>query len=199
MENRPSPLRSRRVCRFCLTEAEPLSFIYERDHNKPFQVPLTLQIMSCVAIEVSGPPPLLLLRVTFSARQTRFFARTRRPNSLPPSSLPSLPESPLSGISWEPRVIRGGGVGDIRSRGGCVFVVCRVRVEDGDCLMTSVTWTVGLPADPAEQRRDVSAREERTRRVVASARSRLNFFFLSFFLLISFISAPPLRSIREFT
>lgn len=57
MENRPSPLRSRRVCRFCLTEAEPLSFIYERDHNKPFQVPLTLQIMSCVAIEVSGPPP----------------------------------------------------------------------------------------------------------------------------------------------
>lgn len=55
MENRPAPLRSRRVCRFCLTESEPLTFIYERDHNKPFQVPLTLQIMSCVAIEVSGP------------------------------------------------------------------------------------------------------------------------------------------------
>lgn len=53
MENRPAPLRSRRVCRFCLTESEPLSYIYERDHNKPFQVPLTLQIMSCVAIEVS--------------------------------------------------------------------------------------------------------------------------------------------------
>lgn len=52
MENRPAPLRSRRVCRFCLTETEPLSFIYERDHSKPFQVPLTLQIMSCVAIEV---------------------------------------------------------------------------------------------------------------------------------------------------
>jgi len=55
MENRPAPLRSRRVCRFCLTESEPLSFIYERDHTKPFQVPLTLQIMSCVAIEVSVP------------------------------------------------------------------------------------------------------------------------------------------------
>lgn len=55
MENRPAPLRSRRVCRFCLSDSEPLSFIYERDHNKPFQVPLALQIMSCVAIEVSGP------------------------------------------------------------------------------------------------------------------------------------------------
>lgn len=55
MESRPAPLRSRRVCRFCLSDSEPLSFIYERDHNKPFQVPLALQIMSCVAIEVSGP------------------------------------------------------------------------------------------------------------------------------------------------
>lgn len=53
-------MRSRRVCRFCLTESEPLNYIYERDHNKPFQVPLTLQIMSCVAIEVSEHrlPPL---------------------------------------------------------------------------------------------------------------------------------------------
>ncbi|KAK2584340.1 hypothetical protein KPH14_006731 [Odynerus spinipes] len=62
MENRPTPLRSRRVCRFCLTETEPLSFIYERDHNKPFQVPLTLQIMSCVAIEVyaaDGMPQMI--------------------------------------------------------------------------------------------------------------------------------------------
>lgn len=55
MENRPAPLRSRRVCRFCLSDSEPLSFIYERDHKAPFQVPLALQIMSCVAIEVSGP------------------------------------------------------------------------------------------------------------------------------------------------
>ncbi|XP_012284382.1 RE1-silencing transcription factor isoform X3 [Orussus abietinus] len=62
MENRPAPLRSRRVCRFCLTESEPLSFIYERDHSKPFQVPLTLQIMSCVAIEVyaaDGMPQMI--------------------------------------------------------------------------------------------------------------------------------------------
>ncbi|XP_046417398.1 uncharacterized protein LOC124178209 isoform X1 [Neodiprion fabricii] len=62
MENRPAPLRSRRVCRFCLTESEPLSFIYEKDHSKPFQVPLTLQIMSCVAIEVyaaDGMPQMI--------------------------------------------------------------------------------------------------------------------------------------------
>ncbi|XP_054007334.1 uncharacterized protein LOC128891676 isoform X1 [Hylaeus anthracinus] len=62
MENRPAPLRSRRVCRFCLTESEPLNFIYERDHSKPFQVPLTLQIMSCVAIEVyaaDGMPQMI--------------------------------------------------------------------------------------------------------------------------------------------
>ncbi|XP_012257636.2 uncharacterized protein LOC105686932 [Athalia rosae] len=62
MENRLAPLRSRRVCRFCLTESEPLSFIYERDHSKPFQVPLTLQIMSCVAIEVyaaDGMPQMI--------------------------------------------------------------------------------------------------------------------------------------------
>lgn len=66
MESRPAPLRSRRVCRFCLTESEPLNFIYERDHSKPFQVPLTLQIMSCVAIEVIQE----LLSLTF------FFVRT---------------------------------------------------------------------------------------------------------------------------
>ncbi|XP_076291559.1 uncharacterized protein LOC143214403 isoform X2 [Lasioglossum baleicum] len=62
MENRPAALRSRRVCRFCLTESEPLSYIYERDHSKPFQVPLTLQIMSCVAIEVyaaDGMPQMI--------------------------------------------------------------------------------------------------------------------------------------------
>ncbi|KAI4479580.1 hypothetical protein M0804_010977 [Polistes exclamans] len=62
MENRPTPLRSRRVCRFCLTETEPLSFIFERDHKKPFHVPLTLQIMSCVAIEVyaaDGMPQMI--------------------------------------------------------------------------------------------------------------------------------------------
>ncbi|XP_044019746.1 dentin sialophosphoprotein-like isoform X2 [Aphidius gifuensis] len=63
MESRPAPLRSRRVCRFCLTESEPLNFIYERDHHsRPFNVPLTLQIMSCVAIEVysaDGMPQMI--------------------------------------------------------------------------------------------------------------------------------------------
>ncbi|XP_058791583.1 uncharacterized protein LOC131664473 [Phymastichus coffea] len=62
MENRPAPLRSRRVCRFCLTEAEPLTYIYDREQSRPFQVPLSLQIMSCVAIEVysaDGMPQMI--------------------------------------------------------------------------------------------------------------------------------------------
>lgn len=121
MENRPSPLRSRRVCRFCLTEAEPLSFIYERDHNKPFQVPLTLQIMSCVAIEVSSPPPPLLL---FPRDGLAF--RENAPSDLSPP-LPLLSPSPLSGnFVWKLREIRGGG-GYLAARG--VFVVCRVRIR----------------------------------------------------------------------
>ena len=59
MENRPAPLRSRRVCRFCLSENDPLNFIYDRELSRPLQVPLTLQIMSCVAIEVTTATPSL--------------------------------------------------------------------------------------------------------------------------------------------
>ncbi|KAH0564015.1 uncharacterized protein LOC123273191 [Cotesia glomerata] len=63
MENRTTTtLRSRRVCRFCLCENEPLHFIYERDPTRPFQVPLSLQIMSCVSIEVyaaDGMPQMI--------------------------------------------------------------------------------------------------------------------------------------------
>jgi len=52
MESRPAQLRSRKVCRFCLTDNESLSYIYDREINRPYQVPLALQIMSCVSIEV---------------------------------------------------------------------------------------------------------------------------------------------------
>ncbi|XP_018313819.1 transcriptional repressor CTCF-like isoform X1 [Mycetomoellerius zeteki] len=52
MESNPAPLYLRRICRFCLSDAEPLNSIYERNHNKSIQLPLQLQIMSCVAIEV---------------------------------------------------------------------------------------------------------------------------------------------------
>lgn len=85
MENRPAPLRSRRVCRFCLSDSEPLSFIYERDHNKPFQVPLALQIMSCVAIEVSGPAANDTLgpRRAVGVASTAGGAPTRPPPSAP--------------------------------------------------------------------------------------------------------------------
>ena len=55
MEIRPTTLRSRRVCRFCLTDKEPLKFIHERDNNGAFKIPLNLQIYSCVSIEVTIP------------------------------------------------------------------------------------------------------------------------------------------------
>ncbi|XP_018352535.1 PREDICTED: zinc finger protein 62 homolog isoform X1 [Trachymyrmex septentrionalis] len=51
MESNPPPLHFRRICRFCLSDSEPLNSIYERNH-KSVQLPLQLQIMSCVAIEV---------------------------------------------------------------------------------------------------------------------------------------------------
>ncbi|KYM97713.1 PREDICTED: zinc finger and BTB domain-containing protein 24-like [Cyphomyrmex costatus] len=52
MENSLEPLYSQRICRFCLSDSRPLNSIYERTDNKSVHVPLTLQIMSCVAIEV---------------------------------------------------------------------------------------------------------------------------------------------------
>ncbi|KAG5325224.1 ZSC22 protein, partial [Pseudoatta argentina] len=51
MESNSPPLHFQRICRFCLSDSEPLNFIYERNH-KSAQLPLQLQIMSCVAIEV---------------------------------------------------------------------------------------------------------------------------------------------------
>ncbi|GAB1861361.1 Zinc finger protein 26 [Camponotus japonicus] len=99
MENRPSPLRSRRVCRFCLTEAEPLSFIYERDHNKPFQVPLTLQIMSCVAIEVyaaDGMPQMICSMCRWNLdRSYKFKLQCKKADE-------ALRDYPLSGVLPRP-------------------------------------------------------------------------------------------------
>lgn len=50
MEDRSSILRELRICRFCLTEQEPLNNIYVKDKNNA--IPLPLQIMACVALEV---------------------------------------------------------------------------------------------------------------------------------------------------
>lgn len=49
-------LKEKRICRFCLTQAEPLSDIFstnaEASDGSKKSTPLTLQIMACVAIEV---------------------------------------------------------------------------------------------------------------------------------------------------
>lgn len=60
-------LREMKVCRFCLDDAGPLSSIYERDAKQT--VPLPLQVMACVAIEVRK-----LTRMT--AKRRRKFAIT---------------------------------------------------------------------------------------------------------------------------
>lgn len=50
-KQRANLLRNMRVCRFCLDEAGPFTNIYEKDGAKQ-TVPLPVQIMACVAIEV---------------------------------------------------------------------------------------------------------------------------------------------------
>ncbi|KAB0800398.1 hypothetical protein PPYR_06138, partial [Photinus pyralis] len=60
MEKRACMLREMKICRFCLTEDEALSNIYERDQKQ--SVPLPLQIMACIGIEVfsnDGMPQLI--------------------------------------------------------------------------------------------------------------------------------------------
>ncbi|KAL0119559.1 hypothetical protein PUN28_007776 [Cardiocondyla obscurior] len=99
MENRPAPLRSRRVCRFCLSDTEPLSFIYDRDHNKPFQVPLALQIMSCVAIEVyaaDGMPQMICNMCRWNLdRSYKFKLQCKKADE-------ALRDYPLSGVLPRP-------------------------------------------------------------------------------------------------
>ncbi|XP_044729852.1 protein suppressor of hairy wing-like [Chrysoperla carnea] len=55
-------LKSMRICRFCLTDQEPLTSIYEKDVRSKNLIPLPLQIMACVSIEVfqsDGMPQLI--------------------------------------------------------------------------------------------------------------------------------------------
>ncbi|KAF5299352.1 hypothetical protein FQA39_LY02525 [Lamprigera yunnana] len=60
MEKRASVLRKMKICRFCLEEEGPFTNIYDRDSKQ--SVPLPLQIMACIAIEVfanDGMPQLI--------------------------------------------------------------------------------------------------------------------------------------------
>lgn len=47
-------LRSKRICRFCLSTEEPLTDLYSNDNRLKSRVPLPLQILSSVSIEVSA-------------------------------------------------------------------------------------------------------------------------------------------------
>lgn len=49
-------LREKRICRFCLTQEEPMSNIYSNENRKNSRAPLPLQIMACVSIEVKIYP-----------------------------------------------------------------------------------------------------------------------------------------------
>lgn len=59
MEEKPTvkdlkvELKNMRICRFCLNRNEPLTNIYSIENRLNRSVPLPLQIMACVAIEVS--------------------------------------------------------------------------------------------------------------------------------------------------
>lgn len=46
-------LKTKRICRFCLTQDDQLSNIYSNENRKNSRAPLPLQIMACVSIEVS--------------------------------------------------------------------------------------------------------------------------------------------------
>lgn len=50
---REAELRTKRICRMCLTTEEPLSDLYSNENRLKSPVPLPLQIMSCVSLEVS--------------------------------------------------------------------------------------------------------------------------------------------------
>lgn len=53
MEENANILRTMQICRFCLDDKGPLTNIYEKDNKDgKHTVPLPLQIMACVAIEV---------------------------------------------------------------------------------------------------------------------------------------------------
>lgn len=47
-------LRTKRICRMCLSTEEPLSDLYSHENRLKGRVPLPLQIMSSVSLEVSA-------------------------------------------------------------------------------------------------------------------------------------------------
>lgn len=52
METRKETLNTLKLCRFCLTQDETLTSLYDRRRAPKNSVPLTLKILSCVSIEV---------------------------------------------------------------------------------------------------------------------------------------------------
>ncbi|XP_063906989.1 zinc finger protein pita-like isoform X1 [Zophobas morio] len=77
MENRANILRAMNICRFCLSEEGPLTNIYERQPKDNKQtVPLPLQLMACVAIEVfenDGMPQMICKTCRAQAQQAYTF------------------------------------------------------------------------------------------------------------------------------
>ncbi|KAJ8682724.1 hypothetical protein QAD02_018516 [Eretmocerus hayati] len=99
MESRPAPLRSRRVCRFCLVDSDPLNYIYDRELTRPFSVPLSIQIMSCVGIEVysaDGMPQMICTNCRWNLdRSYRFKQQCRKADE-------ALRSYPVTGVLPRP-------------------------------------------------------------------------------------------------
>lgn len=52
METRKDNLTALKLCRFCLSQDETLTSLYDRNRAPKSSVPLPLKILSCVSIEV---------------------------------------------------------------------------------------------------------------------------------------------------
>lgn len=53
VDERTAELKAKRICRFCMSQDDKLlSNIYSRENRLKNSVPLPLQIMACVSIEV---------------------------------------------------------------------------------------------------------------------------------------------------
>lgn len=54
VDERTAELKAKRICRFCMSQDDKLlSNIYSRENRLKNSVPLPLQIMACVSIEVN--------------------------------------------------------------------------------------------------------------------------------------------------
>lgn len=60
--DREFELRSKQICRFCMSTEEPLTDLYSNENRLKSRVPLPLQIMACVSIEVSVGPLVCIFR-----------------------------------------------------------------------------------------------------------------------------------------